>query len=156
MKKLTSIGISLSLLLGLALWRQEAVAAAKVSPGFTAKTLAATKGAMTNTLHFRNSEKRVDITVQINGIIDGYTVQSVEALVQTWLEAAHVAVVNADGADILELHIRVDVDDDDDHNDGIKASQDNDDYGDGKGWHIASECGKWDEDRDADTLEALN
>lgn len=127
-------------------------------PGAPAKTLAAPKGAPANTLHFRDGEKRVDITVEIHGKIDGHSVQSLEAIVEEWLEAAHVAVVNADGVDILELHIRVDVDDDDDDDDGVKDATDSDDdgNGDGKGWHISSDCGEWDEDRDADTLDAIN
>jgi hypothetical protein len=128
-------------------------------PGFTAKTLAATPMvAPSNTLHFRNPEKRVDITVEIHGKVDGFTAQSVEAIVQPWLEAAHVAVVNADGVDILELHIRIDKDDDDDDDDGVKDADDEDDdgNGDGKGWHITSECGEWDEDHDADSLDAIN
>lgn len=127
-------------------------------PGFPANTLAAPKGVPTNTLHFRNTEKKVDITVEIHGKIDGYTAQSIEAVVEPWLEAAHVAVVNADGVDILELHIRIDVDDDDDDDDGVKDAADNDDdgNGDGKGWHITSGCSEWHEDRDADTLDAIN
>src|SRR5262245_6125484 len=83
-------------------------------PGFKAKALAMPKGAPANTLHFRNPDKKVDITVEIHGKIAGHTIQSVEHLVEEWLHAAHVAVVNADGVDILELHIRIDVDDDDD------------------------------------------
>lgn len=128
-------------------------------PGSPAKTLAATpKGAPSNTLHFRNAEKKVDITVEIHGKIADYTVQSVEEIVEDWLAAAHCAVVNADGVDILELHIRIDVDDDDDDDDGIKDADDNDDdgNGDGKGWHIKTGCGEWHEDRDADTLDTLD
>jgi hypothetical protein len=108
-------------------------------PGASAKTFAATpKGISANTLHFSNSDKKVDITVEIHGKVDAYTAQSVEAIIQPWLEAAHVAVVNADGVDILELHIVLEVDDD------------------GKGWNVASESGEWHEDHDVDTLDALN
>ncbi len=108
-------------------------------PCFAARTLAATpKRAPSNTLHFRNDEKRVDITVEIHGEIDEYTTESIEEIIEGWLEAAHFAVVNADGVDILELHIKIDVDDDD------------------EGWHISTGCGDWDEDRDVDTLDALN
>jgi hypothetical protein len=110
-----------------------------LSPGFLVKTLAADpKGLTANTLHFRNSDKKVDITVELHGKIDGYTVASVEALLEPWLEAAHFAVVNADGVNILELHITINVDDD------------------GKGWHISSGCGQWEEDRDAHTLDTID
>lgn len=135
-----------------------ALVALLLLPAFTTRTLATPLVTSSNTLHFRNAEKRVDITVEMHGKIDGYTVQSVEAIVKPWLEAAQVAVVNADGVDILELHIRIDQDDDDDDDDGIKDAEDDDDdgNGDGKGWHIVTECGEWDEDHDADSLEAIN
>jgi hypothetical protein len=147
-----TLGLARATTMGLAL------AGLILFPGFKAKTLAMPKGAPANTLHFRNPDKKVDITVEIHGKIEGHTVHSLEEIVEEWLHAAHVAVVNADGVDILELHIRVDVDDDDDDDDGVKDADDKDDdgNGDGKGWHITSDCSDWHEDHDADTLDAIN
>jgi hypothetical protein len=104
------------------------------------------------------SEKKVDITVEVHGKISGHTVQTIEHIVEEWLHVAHFAVVNADGADILELHIVVDVDDDDDDDDGVKDAEDEDDDGDGngKGFHIHSECGDWEEDKDVDAVDAID
>ena len=126
-----TLGLARATMMGLAL------AGLILFPGFKAKTLAMPKGAPANTLHFRNPDKKVDITVEIHGKVEGHTIQSVEHLIEEWLHAAHVAVVNADGVDILELHIVVEVHE-------------------GHGWHIVSDCGEWHEDHDADTLDAID
>ncbi len=125
------------------------------SPALSSNSFAA---ANTRTLHFTNFNKKVDITVEVHGKIDGYSISSIEKLVSEWLEVAHLAVVNADGVDVLELKITVSVDDDDDDNDGVLDSKDEDDDGDGdgKGWHVHSECEDWDEDNDADTIDAID
>ncbi len=103
-------------------------------------------------------DKRVDITVQLYGNISGYTIASVEKMVGELLDEAF-DIVNADGADILELSIVIFVDDDDDDNDGIKDAQDDDDEGDGdgdgKGFHIDGDCGGFDFDEDIDALDDL-
>lgn len=104
------------------------------------------------------AEKRVDITVVVHGKIGDYTAQAIDQLIEDWLEVAHFAVVNTDGADILELHIQIDVDDDDDDDDGVKDAEDEDGDGDGdgKGFRIHGECGDWEEDEDVDVVDGID
>ena len=128
-------------------------------PGFRAGVFAAPAPPTgSRTLHFAFPEKRVDITVTVHGKIDGYSQDSIEHLVEEWLEVAHLAVVNADGVDVLELHVSVEVDDDDDDDDGVKDAddEDGDGDGDGKGWRIHTDCGDFDEDKEVETLDAID
>ena len=64
------------------------------APGTSPRSLAKT---------LRAADKKVDITVVVHGKISDHTAKSIDQLVEDWLEVAHFAVVNTDGADVLEL-----------------------------------------------------
>jgi hypothetical protein len=111
-----------------------AVAAIVLLAGFGTRSLAAPAS---KSLSFVNSEKHVQIKVEIHGDIDHHTVDSVEHLVSEWLEAAHFVVSHTDGANYLHLHVRVDV-------------SDNHHY------KVHSDCADWHEDKEAAVVDAID
>jgi hypothetical protein len=108
--------------------------AAFLFTGFSANSFASSK---TRTLKFSNAEKHVQIIVEINGNIDGHTIESVEHLVAGWLEAAHFAVSHTDGAGYLHLHVKLDVTEN--HH-----------------FQVHTDCAEWHEDKEAAVVDAID
>ena len=93
--------------------------------------------AASKTMRFSNAEKHVHINVEIQGKIDDHTAESVEELVEDWLEAAHFVVEETAGAKTLELHVVLDVTDD--HH-----------------FAIHEDCGAWHEEKEAAVVDAID
>lgn len=102
--------------------------------GFSSRSMA---NPMSNSPISSKAAKHVQINVEIHGQIDDHTAEAVEHVVMAWLEAAHVAVSHADGADTLHLHIRLDVTDN--HH-----------------FKVHSDCADWHEDQEVATVDAIN
>jgi hypothetical protein len=84
-----------------------------------------------------NAEKHVQIKVEIHGEIDHHTMESVEHLVVGWLEAAHFVVAHTEGADVLHLHVSVEV-------------------APNHHFKLHSDCGGWHEDKEAAVVDAID
>jgi hypothetical protein len=102
--------------------------------GFSARSLA---NSLSHSAVFVNAEKHVQITIEIEGDIDGHTEESVEHLIIGWLEAAHFVVSETDGAGFLHLHIKLDVTDN--HH-----------------FKVHSDCADWHEDKEAAVVGAID
>lgn len=111
-----------------------AIAAMLLLTGFSGRVLA---NPTSNPLAFSNSEKHVQIHVEIHGDIDHHTVESVEHLVTEWLEAAHCVVSHTDGADYLHLHVVLQVTDN--HH-----------------FEVHSDCSDWHEEKEAAVVDAID
>ena len=86
----------------------------------------------------RAADKQVDVSVTITGNIEGITEQHVEELTEHLLEAAHVAVTDSDGPDVIELHLTIHIDED------------------GQGFQIAFAAGAWSDTAECDGPDDLD
>ena len=86
----------------------------------------------------RAADKQVDVSVTVTGNIEGVTDKDVEDLCEHLLEAAHVAVTDGDGPDVIELHLAIHIDDD------------------GEGFSIAFAAGAWSDTAEVESADQLD
>jgi hypothetical protein len=108
--------------------------AALMLTGFSARSLAQPMGKSLNVV---NTDKHVQITVEIHGDIDGVSDESIEAVIAEWLEAAHFIVSENDATDALHLHVKL-------------AVTDNHHF------MVDSDCSDWHEEKEAAVANAIN
>jgi hypothetical protein len=86
----------------------------------------------------RAADKQVDVSVTVTGNIEGISDQEVEDLCEHLLEAAHVAVTDGDGPDVIELHLAIHIDED------------------GEGFSIAFAAGAWSDTAEVESADDLD
>lgn len=79
--------------------------------------------------------KRVDVTVEVRGNLEGVDPAAVEDIAEDLFEAASFAVTDEDGPDIVEFHVVIEIDDDQ------------------EGFTIHFEAGAWSDDVDIDSMD---